>query len=92
MLKREKICEELQRLHGFETLVEYLYNRTTSGKLISPAKMKLIVDILQVLETGSLNEYVRGELASQNKIADLCVSVIKSLDPKVRFFERSGRA
>lgn len=83
LLKKEKICEELQRLHGFEAIIEHLYKKSTSGELISKGKLKLIMKMLEVLETGSLNEFVRAELASQHKIPELCASVINGLDVKV---------
>jgi hypothetical protein len=41
--------------------------------------------MLDVLETGSLNEFVRQELAGQHKIPELCASVINGLDIKVKY-------
>jgi len=36
--------------------------------------------ILQILETGSLNEVVRANLSDKKKIKDLFLVVIKSID------------
>jgi len=47
--------------------------------------------MLDVLEIGSLNEFVRKELASQHKIPELCASVINGLDVKVECISNKCR-
>ena len=49
LVKHNKLCEELQKLHGFEAIVEYLYKKASNGKLVSPTKLKMIIKMLDVI-------------------------------------------
>lgn len=43
-------------------------------------KSKELVQILQILETGTLNESVRSNLSDKKKIKDLFLVVVRSID------------
>ena len=40
----------------------------------------VVIWMLNVLEDGSLNDLIRGQLSEKKKIKDLFINVIKSLD------------
>lgn len=52
-------------------------NQNTEGKTLADPDMTMI---LQILETGSLNEHVRANLSDKKKIKDLFLVVIKSIE------------
>lgn len=52
-------------------------NQNIEGKILSKADM---LTIMQILESGSLNEIVRGNLSDKKKIKDLFLVVIKSIE------------
>lgn len=52
-------------------------NQNTEGATLDYSDMLLI---LQILETGSLNETVRGNLSDKKKIKDLFLVVIRSIE------------
>ena len=54
-------------------------NANPEGKTLNYDDM---LAILQILETGSLNEQVRGSLSDKKKIKDLFLVVIKSVEIK----------
>ena len=52
-------------------------NQNAEGKTLDTDSMLLI---LQILETGSMNEEVRGNLSEKKKIKDLFLVVIRSIE------------
>jgi len=60
-------------------LIDFLKasNQNIEGKILSKADM---LTIMQILESGSLNEIVRGNLSDKKKIKDLFLVVIKSIE------------
>lgn len=60
-------------------MINFLYgqNKDTESKIIDSAN---ILVILEILEGGSMNEFVRESLSEKKKIKDLFLVVIKSID------------
>ncbi len=75
----DKLQELFNKEKGFEALIDYLYkgNKNLEGKLMDPA---IIMQVLEILELGSLNEIVRASLSDKKKIKDLFLVVVKSID------------
>ena len=63
----------------YEGLIDFLYKRNvkSEGSTLDNAN---IHQILVLLENGSLNEVVRGTLSEMNKIKDLFLIVIRSVN------------
>ena len=74
-----KLLDDFQRDHQFEALIDFMYdaNLEAEGKTLSQDDMLII---LQILETGSMNEQVRGNLSDKKKIKDLFLVVVSSID------------
>ena len=77
--KHAKLQEDFQREHLFEATIDFLKqaNSNTEGKTLGYPEM---LTILQILETGSLNESVRANLSDKKKIKDLFLVVIRSVE------------
>lgn len=74
-----KLQDDFQREHLYEALIDFLQsqNQNSEGKTLAYSDMLLI---LQILETGSMNEAVRGNLSDKKKIKDLFLVVIRSIE------------
>ena len=79
--KNAKLQDDFQRQHLYEALIDFLQaqNQNAEGKTLGREDM---VTLLQILETGSMNEAVRSNLSEKKKIKDLFLVVIRSIDIK----------
>lgn len=77
--KNAKLQDDFQRQHLYEALIDYMQaqNQNAEAKTLGSADMCII---LQILESGSLNEEVRANLSDKKKIKDLFLVVIRSID------------
>jgi hypothetical protein len=75
----KKLQDDFQRQHLYEALIDFLSasNQNAEGKTLDYDSMLLV---LQILETGSLNEQVRANLSDKKKIKDLFLVVIRSIE------------
>lgn len=53
---------------------------SNANKEMKTLKSKELVQILQILESGTLNESVRSNLSDKKKIKDLFLVVVRSID------------
>lgn len=79
--KNVKLQDDFQRQHLYEALIDFLQvqNQNAEGKTLAHDNM---VTLLQILETGTMNEAVRSNLSEKKKIKDLFLVVIRSIDIK----------
>jgi hypothetical protein len=77
--KNEKLQEAFQKEHLYEALIDFIQNQNQNaeGKTLD---YKDMLAILQILETGSLNEAVRGNLSDKKKIKDLFLVVLNTIE------------
>lgn len=77
--KNPKLQDDFQRSHLYEGLIDFMQcmNQNAEGATLDYGDMLLI---LQILESGSLNETVRGNLSDKKKIKDLFLVVIRSIE------------
>ena len=76
--KDKKLQESVQSQKLYEFLIDFLFknNSNVEGKLLEPA---VVHCILEILEDASLNEFVRESLSEKKKIKDLFLVVLKSI-------------
>ena len=74
-----KLRDDFQREHLYEGLIDFLQcqNQNVEGKTLAYSDMLIV---LEILETGSMNEAVRGNLSEKKKIKDLFLVVVKSVE------------
>eukprot|EP00347_Sterkiella_histriomuscorum_P021645 403333259 len=74
-----KLQEDFQKQKHFEQLIDFLnkQNANTEAKTLDSP---VIHKVLEILESASLNEYVRENLSEKKKIKDLFLVVIKAID------------
>ena len=74
-----KLQDAFQRDHLYEHLIDLLQssNQNAEGKTMDYDDM---LKILQIMESGSMNEEVRTNLSDKKKIKDLFLVVIRSID------------
>jgi hypothetical protein len=77
--KDKKLQTDFQRAHLYEALIDLMQalNQNTEGKTLAYPDM---LQILQILEAGSMNEEVRQNLSDKKKIKDLFLVVIRSIE------------
>jgi len=75
----KKLQDDFQREHLYEGLIDFMAqsNRNSEEKTLAYQNMLII---LQILETGSMNEAVRGNLSDKKKIKDRFLVVVNSIE------------
>jgi len=59
--KNEKVKEEFQKSKGYESLIDYLYNRSLNPEKKS-LESSVVKQVFGILEDATLNEFVRNQL------------------------------
>jgi hypothetical protein len=77
---KEKLREEFQKVGGFMALIDFLYEKSKDPEKTEPLANEIIHSICEIIEAGSMNDFVRGELSSQKKIRDLFIIVITHME------------
>lgn len=77
--KDEKLKEDFQKQKLYEFLIDFLYKKNSNieEKILDN---ETVLKILQILEDGSMNEFVRDQLSDKKKIKDLFFVVIRSIN------------
>lgn len=76
--KDNKMQEEFQRQKLYEKLIDFL-NKSQANTESKTLENNIVHLILEILETASMNEFVRENLAEKKKIKDLFLVVIRSI-------------